>query len=89
MPLAAYLPQVLQPWPPPLAGDFTIVPDASTPPSRGQTVTFKATITGGRTPYEYNWDFGDGIQGGGNPVTHAYSKMAHYKVTLVVTDQTL
>jgi len=35
---------------------------------------------------EYSWNFGDGITGSGETVTHSYSKAGQYLVTLTVID---
>ena len=35
---------------------------------------------------DWSWDFGDGTQGNGEIVTHAYSNSGTYSVTLTVTD---
>jgi len=59
-------------------------------PGAGETVTFDAsdsydsnalTITG------YEWSFGDGNNGTGIVVTHAYTSVGVYNVTLKVTNQ--
>src|SRR5205085_1547684 len=52
------------------------------------TVNFTSTISGGPSPYTYDWDFGDGSAhvSSANP-THSYSSSTYrtYTVTLVVT----
>jgi len=50
-------------------------------------VTFTGSATGGEDPYEFDWDFGDGVTGEGDTVTHAYSETGIYDVTLTVTDK--
>jgi PKD repeat protein len=40
----------------------------------------------GRTIVAYDWSFGDGFNGGGPQVSHAYSKAGTYLVVLTVTD---
>jgi PKD repeat protein len=63
--------------------NFTANPD---PPSItiGGTVTFTDTSTGGGT--NPTWTFGAGEGGGaGSTVTHTYSKIGSYEVTLTVT----
>ncbi len=48
----------------------------------GATRTFTATPTGTGTGFSYSWDFGDGTTGTGSPVSHTYSGMGVYPVTL-------
>ncbi len=55
-------------------------------PLAGSPVTFTATVTGGSAPYVVDWNFGDSGTGQGNPVTHTYSKVGDYTVTLTVRD---
>lgn len=50
------------------------------------TITFTATFAGA-TVIEYHWDFGDGVEGWGNPVTHIYEiPNQHIQAVLRVTD---
>jgi PKD repeat protein len=51
-------------------------------------VKFTATVTGGTTPYIYDWNFGDGSPHGTTnpPSDHTYSLAGTYTVTLTVTD---
>jgi len=46
--------------------------------------TFVATTPGGGS-MTYNWDFGDGSTGTGNPVNHTYINSGNYTVTLITT----
>lgn len=39
-------------------------------------------------PLTYSWDFGDGATGTGSAVTHAYSSIGTFTVTLIVSDGT-
>ena len=43
---------------------------------------------GNGTVMNYNWDFGDGLSGSGQTVTHTYAAIGTYRVTLTVTDDT-
>jgi PKD repeat protein len=54
----------------------------------GETATFDASSStpGSGTIISYEWDFGDGTQGSGQVVTHAYTAPGIYTVTLTVTD---
>ncbi|MFI5414726.1 MAG: PKD domain-containing protein, partial [Candidatus Lutacidiplasmatales archaeon] len=49
-------------------------------------VTFSAPITGGLPPVTYSWLFGDGGASTLPNVTHEYTSVAEYPVTLTVTD---
>lgn len=54
------------------------------------TITFTATVAftdPGRQVIEYHWDFGDGVNGWGNPATHIYKgNSKHAQAVLRVTD---
>lgn len=49
-------------------------------------VEFESTVAGGRTPYLYNWDFGDGYTSTEAHPTHTFSVTGTYPVTLTVSD---
>ncbi len=51
-----------------------------------QDVQFEGSATGGKPPYKYNWDFGDGTTGIGKNPTHEYLEKGNYKVILKVID---
>lgn len=55
----------------------------------GELITFTATVKvsgSGQSVTGYEWRFGDGTIGSGNPVTHTYTFPNEIIVTLVVTD---
>jgi hypothetical protein len=60
--------------------------DDPSDPHAGQTTAFSALVNGGAKPYAYTWNFGDGVRGRGQTVTHAYLKAGTYLTTLTVTD---
>lgn len=66
-----------------LSTSFNLSPSA---PQPGQAVTFTASTTGGASPYNYSWVFGDGSSSTGNNVAHTYAKIGSYSVSLTVTD---
>jgi hypothetical protein len=66
-----------------LSSSFSYSPSS---PQPGQAVTFIASATGGASPYNYNWTFGDGASATGATVAHTYSKVGPYSVALTVTD---
>ncbi len=52
----------------------------------GEKVEFQADVDGGKPPYSYQWEFGDGETGSGVSPTHAYKNAGSYTVSLKVTD---
>ena len=53
---------------------------------RGEPTVLSATVSGGSSPYQYSWGFGDG---GSSPVqttSHAYAAIGAYTPTITVTD---
>lgn len=69
--------------PPPLTASYTFSPSS---PSVGQSVTFTATASGGISPYTFNWNFGDGATGSGNPVSHSFLSSGTFTTLLSVVD---
>ncbi|MCB9230712.1 MAG: PKD domain-containing protein [Bacteroidia bacterium] len=49
-------------------------------------VTFTDASTSSYPIVAWSWDFGDGNQGTGNPVTHSYANPGIYTVTLIIQD---
>ena len=49
-------------------------------------VTFTPSASGGSSPYFFSWDFGDGINALGNPVTHNFRKTGAFMVVLTTSD---
>ncbi len=56
--------------------------------SVGVPYTFSAVVSGGASPYEENWNFGDGTEGNGPSVIHLYctQRVTCYNGSLTVTD---
>jgi len=69
--------------PPPLTASFTYSP---TSPQITQQVTFSGSASGGTSPYSFSWSFGDGLNGAGATVSHAYSAAGTFTVILTVKD---
>jgi len=74
---------VVSPPPPPLATSFSFNPSS---PDAGQSISFTGSASGGTTPYQYSWDFGDSGTRSGSSVNHTYQTGGSYTVTLTVTD---
>ncbi|MDO8577579.1 MAG: DUF4349 domain-containing protein [Dehalococcoidales bacterium] len=51
-----------------------------------ETISFRADITGGFSPFSYEWNFGDKVTSNKQVPTHSYATAADRKVTLKVTD---
>lgn len=49
-------------------------------------VTFTDLTTGGKPPYTYDWDFGDGNTSSLQNPVHKYNSLGTYSVRLIVTD---
>src|SRR2546422_153998 len=67
----------------PLSARFTYSPSNPLPLL---PVTFTANASGGTSPYNYSWDFGDRATATGASATHSYVLPGTYTVTLTVTD---
>jgi PKD repeat protein len=52
------------------------------------SVSFTSNATGGKTPYTYQWQFGDGGTSTAANPTHSYTSAGTYTPSLVVTDST-
>jgi len=52
----------------------------------GENVYFSAEVSGGFSPYNYKWDFGDKSTSTDVSPIHVYNSAGKYTVTLVVTD---
>ena len=49
-------------------------------------VTILASATGGTSPYQFSWDFGDGTTGSGPRVVHEFASPGAYVVVLKASD---
>jgi PKD repeat protein len=74
---------VIPPPPAPLTTGFSFSP---TSPFPAQVVNFTASSSGGTPPYTQAWTFGDGSFGSGTAITHVYSVVGTFNVTLRTTD---
>ena len=54
--------------------------------SRLSTIIFTSHVTGGTSPYSYEWSFGDGQTSTQADPVHLYLMPGNYQVTLKVTD---
>ena len=52
----------------------------------GEKIQFSSHISGGFSPYSYEWDFGDGNTSTNKAPTHTYKTAGSYTVSLTVTD---
>ncbi len=59
---------------------------SNSPVFQGETVIFSSSLTNGTSPYNYNWNFGDGNSSTEVNPTHLYNIFGIYTVTLTVTD---
>ncbi|HEV2165512.1 MAG TPA: PKD domain-containing protein [Thermoplasmata archaeon] len=63
-----------------------IVLGGSASAAPGQSVGMMAQVDGGVPPYEFSWQYGDGVSGKGPAVSHSYAALGSYLVTLTATD---
>ncbi len=61
----------------------TSVPSA---PPAGALVAFLSGLSGGASPYTFNWTFGDGSSSAAPAPTHTFAHAGSYTVHLTVTD---
>ena len=54
----------------------------------GENSPFFAEAKGGREPYQYEWNFGDGSKSTEKSTSHTFAKEGTYRVELTVTDST-
>jgi len=66
--------------------ELTIILGGSIHVAQGDEVDFSATVTGGKSPYTYQWNFGDGIISNEKSPSHIYENSGTYTATLTVTD---
>lgn len=52
----------------------------------GEDAPFVSLAKAGVPPYEYEWDFGDGITSQIQNTTHIYREVGNYTITLTATD---
>jgi len=64
----------------------TLVVGAIQASSSSGVYTFSVSVSGGKTPYTYSWNFGDSGTSTAASPTHAYSKTGAYTVSVTVTD---
>src|SRR5437016_4832631 len=71
------------PPPPPLVVEITATPNEGTMPL---TVSFSSAVTGGVSPYSYDWEFGDGSRSNVANTVHIYITGGNFTVWLNVND---
>jgi PKD repeat protein len=71
------------PPPPSFYASFAFAPAT---PYTDTRVTFGSVVSGGATPYNYTWAFGDGSSGFAASVVHAYQRAGTFHVNLTVRD---
>ncbi len=67
----------------PIETEFTFNP---TLPNVGDTVQFDSTTTGGKTPYTFAWNLGDGGSSTVEDPSHVYTISGTYTAALIATD---
>ncbi len=58
----------------------------ATSAAAGTSLTFRATVQDGRSPFAFTWNFGDGTGASGPSVVHAFAAPGTYRVSVAVTD---
>src|SRR2546428_103879 len=71
------------PPPPPVIVEITATPTQGTMPL---TVSFTSAVTGGVSPYSYDWEFGDGSKSNAANTVHIYITGGNFTVWLNVND---
>jgi hypothetical protein len=59
---------------------------SSAPPDVGTSVPFTAIITGGVSPFNVTWSFGDGSLAYGSSVSHVYGRSGSFSINVSVVD---
>jgi parallel beta-helix repeat protein len=68
---------------------FPLLVEISASPTTGWaplTVSFQSSVSGGREPYTYSWDFGDTNSSDQADPSHIYASSGDYTAVLTVTD---
>lgn len=65
---------------------LTAVFTGASTPGKSLAIRFTATVTGGKEPYFYEWEFGDGGASSASSPTHDFSTDGQYNVLLTVSD---
>ncbi len=65
-----------------------LIADANGPYYGGvnETIQFKGNASGGKPPYQWQWDFGDGATSNEQNPEHVYSNEGNYTIKLIVID---
>ena len=56
------------------------------PAQVGQVISFTGSATGGRPPYSFSWEFGDGADSTNASAAHAYAALGTYSIRFVARD---
>jgi len=67
----------------PVSASFTYLPST---PLVNSLISFTGAAVGGKAPYTYSWNFGDGGAATGPVATHLYTTTGTFTITLTVTD---
>lgn len=66
--------------------NLTVSASASSQGKVGESIDFSGSASGGTSPYEYSWDFGDGEAADERNPSHTFTEEGEYEVLLLVTD---